>query len=113
MTTKDQLIAARAKIADRRNWTQHVLARDINGSSDHPSKNVFFGLSPRDPAACQWCAVGAIQAVTTTEEDDKAAFALVGIAARQLYGQHPSTVNDDIGHDAVLACFDKAIEDAS
>jgi hypothetical protein len=112
MIIKDTLIAARAKIADVRNWTKHVLARDINGSSDHPTKNVFFGLDPRDPSACQWCAIGAILSVTTLEGDDSPVYAL-RIAADQLYGMSTATVNDELGHAAVLACFDKAIGDAA
>jgi hypothetical protein len=112
MTTKDTLIAARAKIADVRNWTQHVLARDINGSSDSPHGIVFFGLDPRDPAACQWCAIGAIQAVEPIAESGNAVCALA-MAARKIHGLHTAAVNDELGHAAVLACFDKAIGDAA
>ena len=117
-TTKGYLTAARAKIADKSNWTKHVLARDANGNdkpSDHPLANNKFwgGLDGRYPQACQWCAMGAVQAVTPVEHEQDANTAL-SIAARQLHnGYSIPEVNDELGHAAVLACFDKAIEDAS
>jgi hypothetical protein len=36
----------------KKGWTQHYLARDLNGNS----------IDPSDPLACKWCAVGAIYA---------------------------------------------------
>jgi hypothetical protein len=114
---KNYLIAARAKIENPVNWTQHVLARDANGNdkpSDHPLANDthWEGIDGRDPQACQWCAMGAVQAVTTDETEGDVTLALCK-ATNQLYGQsHIATVNDEIGHDAVLACFDRAIKDA-
>jgi hypothetical protein len=57
MTTKDYLIAARAKIADENNWTQGALARDSNGDdkpSSHPLADHAYweGLDGRDSRAC-------------------------------------------------------------
>jgi hypothetical protein len=118
MTTKDYLSAARAKIADESSWTQHVLARDAKGNdkpSDHPHSDEthWEGLDGRDSQACQWCAMGAVQAVTP-EEHEQDAYTALNIAARQLHGGlSMPEVNDDLGHAAVLACFDHAIENAA
>lgn len=38
---------------------------------------------------------------------------VLGKAANDLYGSIVVTVNDEIGRDAVLACYDRAIEAAS
>jgi hypothetical protein len=114
---KDILIAARAKIASPDTWTQHVLARDTNDNS-HPDSHSYAkyihweGLNGRDPQACKFCAVGAVQAVTT---DDNTEFYRVrnalDKAAKQLFGTHNiAEVNDgDHGHAAVLQCYDHAI----
>jgi hypothetical protein len=113
---KNYLIAARAKIADPANWTQHVLARDANGDdkpSDHPFANYIHweGIDGRDSQACQWCAVGAVQAVTTEDIEATVILALCK-AARQLHkADNIANVNDELGHGAVLACFDRAIGD--
>jgi hypothetical protein len=42
MTTKDYLIAARAKIADESNWAAYALARDAEGT-DKPSSHPLAG----------------------------------------------------------------------
>jgi hypothetical protein len=114
---KDYLLAARAKIADPTNWTQKALARDSEGCNK-PSKHPLAfnphweGIDGRDPRACQWCALGALQAVTPEGKDRPAMYALCK-AARQLYEtDRIATINDDLGHAAVLACYDKAIEAA-
>jgi hypothetical protein len=118
MTTKDYLLAARAKIADESNWTQHALARDVYGSEkprDHPlaDDTHWEGIDGRDVQACQWCAMGAVQAVTPIEHERYVQKAL-NAAALKLYEDLASIpeVNDNLGHAAVLACFDQAIKDA-
>jgi hypothetical protein len=118
MTTKTYLLAARAKIADKDNWTKHVLARDANGDDKpkgHPLADHIHwgGIDGRYPHACQWCAMGAVQAVTPVEHEQDA-YSALNIAARHLYnGISIPEVNDNIDHAAVLACFDQAIKDAS
>jgi hypothetical protein len=113
---KNILIAARAKIADPANWVKDVLAVDANGDykpSSHPLADDahWEGLDGRDVQACQWCAMGAVQAVTTEVTED-AAFAALDIAAIGLYDKTGIVaVNDELGHAEVLACFDKAIKD--
>jgi hypothetical protein len=117
MKTKDYLIAARAKIADESNWTQHALARDVYGSEkprDHPlaDDTHWEGIDGRDVQACQWCAMGAVQAVTPIEHEQDAWSAL-NAAARLHSRVSIPEVNDNLGHAAVLACFDQAIKDAA
>jgi hypothetical protein len=118
MTIKDYLVAARAKVADESNWTAYALARDAEGNdkpSSHPLSDDthWEGIDGRHPQACRWCALGAVQSVTPEGWEHEASTAL-NIAARQLYGGTSiPEVNDNLGHAAVLACFDKAIEDAA
>lgn len=52
------LLAARTLIADPGDWTKGALARDEFG------REVFA----TSPAACQWCAEGALYLVTRDEE---------------------------------------------
>jgi hypothetical protein len=119
MTTKDYLIAARAKIADVSDWTQHALARDVYGSDkprDHPLSDDthWEGINGRDIQACQWCAMGAVQAVTPVEHEQDAWGALDRAAAKIYHAPISiSEVNDEAGHASVLACFDQAIKDAA
>jgi hypothetical protein len=121
---KDYLIAARAKIADPTNWTQNAFARDVYGSEKPRNHPLAFnphweGIDGRDPRACQWCAMGAVQAVTPSYEPEALVFHALHKAAGRLYEREIGVfggiaeVNDNLGHDAVLACFDKAIEDES
>lgn len=49
-STRDVLRCARALITKPECWTQHALGR---GPADAPR-------APTDPAACSWCAAGAI-----------------------------------------------------
>jgi hypothetical protein len=118
MTIKDYLIAARAKIADESNWTQHALARDVYGSEkprNHPLADDphWEGIDGRDTDACQWCAMGAVQAVTPTAHEQQTWEALDAAAAKLYYNPRIADVNDEVGHAAVLACFDQAIKDAA
>lgn len=91
------LTRARALIADPKNWTQGVSARNRKGDP----------VGPKDWTACQYCAAGAV--VRTGGQP--AAFKALDNAARAL---HPGSfsvicVNDEHGHEAVLKVFDKAI----
>ena len=113
---KDILIGARATIADQANWTQHVLARDINDNDkpdSHPLANQIHweGLNGRDSQACKFCAAGAGQAVTTSENGRfHAAHSALNQAARNLFGTYSiAEVNDGHGHRAVLQYYDHAI----
>jgi hypothetical protein len=56
--------------------------------------------------------MGAVQAVTPVEHELKS-FRKLNAAARHLYnGISIPEVNDELGHAAVLACFDQAIKGA-
>jgi hypothetical protein len=119
MTIKNYLTAARAKIADESNWTQHTLARDAEGNdkpSSHPLSGDphWEGIDGRDVQACRWCAMGAVQAVTPVKHEQDAWDALDRAAVKIYHAPvRISQVNDDAGHAAVLACFDQAIKDAA
>lgn len=108
------LIAARAKIATPETWTQHALARDINDNdkpaSHSQANNIHWGgIDGRDPFACKFCALGAVQAVTDDNGFDAVRLAL-NRAARELFGMYSiAEINDDYGHEDVLQCFDRAI----
>lgn len=112
---KEILLAARAKIQTPDTWTQHALARDLNGydkPNDHPLANQIHweGIDGRDPRACKWCAVGALQAVTPDSKVFNEAYYALAKAAKALFGKYNvSEVNDEHGHAAVLQCYDKAI----
>jgi hypothetical protein len=115
---KDILIAARAKIADQANWTQHALARDADNNNkpdSHPqANNVFWsGLTGRDPLACKFCALGAVEAVEADDSRFRQARDALNTAAFDLFRKLSIfDVNDNIGHVAVLQCYDHAIEAA-
>lgn len=53
MKPSEGLKAAKARIEKRENWTQGVFARNER----------YLSVSPEDPSACTWCAVGAVEAV--------------------------------------------------
>lgn len=104
-TVRDILVAARARIADRRCWTRWHVARDRQGRT----------VAPQDDRAVRWCAIAAVSV-----EGDRSAIgydvrqgALVRLrrAARQLGHEGPSQLNDRAGHAAVLEMFDAAIRD--
>lgn len=99
-TTIEILKAARELIADPNRWCQDVYARDATGKD----------VVPDDPAACQWCALGAIERFS-----EPPSYALEAIAAlipdRSLPAARMQVpdVNDTDGHAAVLEMFDAAI----
>ena len=93
------LRAARARIADPKNWTTDTFARDANG----------WPCSARDKNACRWCAYGALRA--DGYFNDAPATALLSEASQALNcGMLPHAVNDLKGHSAVLKIYDRAIE---
>ena len=104
MNTLDVLKAARAKLAQ--GWTQEMLARDWQGA-EVPSHS--------DEALC-WCMVGAIHAVTQSEEERNAALLQLELSLGQ--GELCECVtefNDDDGTtiEDVLALCDRAIAEAA
>lgn len=62
--------------------------------------------------AFQFCGLGAIRKVAGSESRRKyIAQSLFDDAGRKLYQMDVADVNDKLGHHAVLACFDKAINE--
>lgn len=100
MNTLDVLKAARAKLAQ--GWTQEMLARDWQGA-EVPSHS--------DEALC-WCAVGAVYAVTQSEEERDAALNQLALSLG-----HGDIENfndrDDTTQADVLALYDRAIAEAA
>ncbi len=100
MTAYEALTAARVLITDPSRWTQGMLARDKHG----------FACQPDDPAACCWCADGALQMVTggdKTEAYNEAFAALADVCPEGVISI--VCVNDGRGHQAVLELLDTAI----
>ncbi len=93
---KKILVAARAKIADPKHWTQNQYARDANGCM----------VQPEADNACQWCAAGAIISAVWDGKTDL-------YDARKIlehYANSRLTIyNDTHSHEDVLALFDRAL----
>jgi hypothetical protein len=91
---------ARDLIANERYWTTGAFARDRLGMK----------VSPRNESASQWCAIGALERVQICWPPSP----IDHYAARILYRARPrpyvvTEVNDRLGHEAVLAMYDRAI----
>ena len=101
MKTSEILIAARDLIADPARWTQHSSARNIKGNCTR---------SQSEEAVC-WCAMGALERVCPLQDfvstDD-----CLDRAGKELFGRLDVAVNDELGHDAVMQMYAKAIADA-
>jgi hypothetical protein len=100
MTTKEILEKARALIADRERWTSHYYAKDAEGRE----------VDYRDARACRWCAAGAIY--HTIPPGTGAAIDPIDTlrkACLDELGHGITYVNDFLGHEAILRCFDTAI----
>lgn len=102
MNTLEVLIAARKLIEKPENWTQGVLARDIDGEA-------VYVYNSRAICFCSmgalYCAVGEDDYLKTDIIDDVAAI-LSSIAQDDTV----AGFNDNHTHAEVLALFDKAIE---
>jgi hypothetical protein len=104
MTPAEILRAAKALIADPKRWTMGEYARDTAGAF----------VSPTDPAACCFCAIGALaraagRPVCDIEREDLPAAGFLQEACRETGAYFPHRVNDDGGHAAVMAMYDRAI----
>lgn len=98
MTTKEVLIAARAKIAKPEQWIQGYYAKDADGKEANPFST---------EATC-YCVLGALIASVT----DGFICSNAADAIRDQIDCPISTWNDDPSrtHAEVLAVFDRAIE---
>lgn len=99
MRVSEQLRAAKALIADPKNWTRGAFARSA-------FDNV---IGPETEGACKWCAVGALYKVGDVHGR---AGNLLWDAAAKIGRGHPALVNDELGHATVLRMFDLAIAKA-
>ncbi|NJO37426.1 MAG: hypothetical protein HC871_07120 [Rhizobiales bacterium] len=93
-------------IEDTASWTQSASARDQEGAQ----------VQPDDPAACCWCAIGAIEkAVADMNADEALVIPIVEhlcTSAKVLFGTRSiNYVNDHMDHAAVRRLFEHAIAD--
>jgi hypothetical protein len=106
--TLEILKAARERIRDPKHWTTKAMARDANG------KHIAHPMSHRPiewhNAVC-WCGTGAIhmEADQRHERPWGAVLALEDAAFR-LFNLATISVNDILGHEAIMRVFDDAIE---
>ena len=98
MSVKQELIKAKALIADPKNWTQSCLARNAG--------DMFVNVN--DPSACKFCALGALRKAGT-----QSAYMALADAAFKLGFKGIVALNDHGLHEDVMEMFDKAIEEAS
>ena len=110
------LIESKKLIEDREKWTQFHYARDEDQEPTEPGST----------DACQWCAAGAIRAITHNhQEREDATYILAstisdidgGNLDPECYNESISIVSDfndapDTNHEAILDAFDLAILDA-
>mgnify|MGYP000343617243 CR=1 FL=1 len=100
MTTREILIAAKAKIDTPEKWAQGCEARDANGDP----------CGTKTPVAVRRCTIGAVNAVTSTCADANAALRAISAVANthlriMAWNDHP-----DRTHAEIMAAFDRAIE---
>lgn len=106
MSPAEILRAAKAKIEDPVNWLVEEEACDDMGTP----------VPPADYDACQWCAMGALNAIEwRVNPDYTGPYDYLEQAALEMGFQSkghlvpPAHLNDTAGHSAVMAMFDRAI----
>lgn len=111
-STRDILVAARARIDDPEKWCQGAYGIDAEGVGID-----FMSIEGERsiPLAVRACAVGAIYVEVSghTQEGSADARKALRDASIHLYGLPANIVNDTLGHDAVMKVYDIAIERAS
>ena len=99
MNTLEILTAARAKIADEKNWCQNDYARSAVGEL----------VIPTEDSACSWCSLGSIFSVVGSMGASYVHSEFLG-----RYMDKPITIfNDSHTHAEVLAAWDKAIAECA
>ncbi len=96
------LRAARELITPPERWTTGHLARNAQ----------HYPVNDDDPTATCWCAIGAIRHVlglTANQGMPSSVLWPINDAARARDHYSIATINDYLGHDAVLDAFDYAI----
>lgn len=104
-TVVEDLKAAKALIADPKNWLQGGYARDAQGVNEY--------LMGNDEGAICFCSLGALQKVANTmHEEDTDAYEVLTQTAIALGATSVPSYNDNHTHAEVMAFWDKAIETA-
>lgn len=102
-SVKQTLEAAASLIRERDKWTQGELARD--------DSNQYVDWD--SARACCFCALGAILRVTPKHENRSEARQALAASCHALYKiRSISSINDTLGHSAILKAYDHAINQA-
>ena len=96
------LVGAKALISDPEFHTTDTLARDETGRPEDCDS----------PAACQWCAVGAVNVLIEDENKEHAgkAYHALNRAANCMGAMSGAVLNDSGPHSQVMKMFDLAIK---
>jgi hypothetical protein len=99
MKTSEFLKKAKEKILDPSHWCSGVYAEDNAGNS----------IDVKSPKATRWCAYGAIDSMDVV---DTYADRILSNSSIRLYHMELASVNDSLGHEAVIKIYDAAIATA-
>jgi hypothetical protein len=100
LSLEKQVIArARELIADKKHWTREAYARDLNS---HP-------CDPLEKSAVRFCAVGALQRAAWDLGVGPGPLDEANTVLRSLNVVCMPWLNDNKGHAAVLALFDRGL----
>ena len=102
MTTLKVLTAARAKIADKKNWTQGWFALRLDGDG------ILRDTDSMSTSAVCWCSTGAIRVVLQVDDHTDLPPDLISAFCMGSAGDIED-FNDTHTHAEVLAAFDQAI----
>jgi hypothetical protein len=104
MDTVEILEKARELISDESRWTQEYYAIAADGGLVYPTS----------PRACRFCAVGAVAYVLGIGDGEEAEKSEPVSYLDEVAAEYGNIIglNDEAGHQAVIAAFDKAISAA-
>jgi hypothetical protein len=104
MTELEVLKGARELLSDRKRWTKHAYARDLQSTP----------TNAKNPTACKWCLAGAFSKISVYEDYIKACDIITRAISSETKGIYVfkglTIFNDTHTHREVLAILDKAIE---
>jgi hypothetical protein len=104
LSTAAVLALAQSRIADPKHWCRQTLARTKRGKP----------IGPCCAGAAQWCAAGAVEAVTCgSKRDTFDVHETLHRAARTKYNRDYVYVNDIHGHAAIMELYDIAIKETT
>ena len=96
---KEILTKARDRVKDPEHWCQGTYALTKDG----------LDANPTEDRADRFCAIGALLRANDKSENYIKAELALRHAASKLFSKGPTSVNDQLGHEAVVAMFDEAI----